>query len=197
MTSPPSITTAGDRALLVRFSARPSKSLTGILSALSRAARSIEGVIDAAPGYRTVLVEVEPGSRDEIARHLPDLVGEVQPEVGQRHKVAVRYDGEDLDWVCTATDISRGELVEIHSARTYDVRMVGSPGFIYLSAVARRIAVPRMDDPRTLVAEGSVGIGGTQTGIYGKARPGGWRLIGTVLEVPAVAPGDRVRFVPE
>jgi allophanate hydrolase subunit 1 len=49
-----------------------------------------------------------------------------------------------------------------------------------------------------------VGIGGTQTGIYPRESPGGWRLIGRtplVLFDPSsdqpalLAPGDRVRFV--
>jgi allophanate hydrolase subunit 1 len=55
------------------------------------------------------------------------------------------------------------------------------------------------------VAAGSVGIAGTQTGIYPQASPGGWRIIGRTpvllfsLHRPKpflLAPGDQVRFVP-
>lgn len=191
-----SVEVLSDRGLLLRFSNRPSRKLTGILAGLSRAVRDVPGVVDSAPGHTTVLVEVDPARRDDIARRLPELAITVRPVRGKLHEVRIRYDGEDLEWVCETTGVSREELAEIHSAKTYDVRMLGSPGFIYLSTVPRRIAVSRREDPRTLVAQGSVGIGGRQTGIYGRARPGGWRLIGAVAEVPAVSPGDRIRFVP-
>lgn len=191
-----SVDALGDRGLLVRFSDRPSRKLTGILAGLSKAVREVPGVVDSAPGHTTVVVEVDPARREEIARRLPELAITVRPVRGKLHEVPIRYDGEDLEWVCETTGVSREELAAMHSAKTYDVRMLGSPGFIYLSTVPKRIAVPRRDDPRTLVPPGSVGIGGRQTGIYGRARPGGWRLIGAVAEVPSVSAGDRIRFVP-
>ena len=52
------------------------------------------------------------------------------------------------------------------------------PGFPYLGTVDERIAVPRLSTPRLRVAAGSVGIAGTQTGIYPMESPGGWRIIG-------------------
>jgi inhibitor of KinA len=61
--------------------------------------------------------------------------------------------------------------------------------------VDERINAPRLDVPREKVAQGSVGIGGKQTGIYGRSRPGGWRLIGAVTVIPDIMPGDRIRFV--
>ena len=53
---------------------------------------------------------------------------------------------------------------------------------------------------------GSVGIGGAQTGVYPSASPGGWQLIGrTALPLfdaeaqppTLLQPGDRLRFVVE
>jgi allophanate hydrolase subunit 1 len=76
------------------------------------------------------------------------------------------------------------------------VRLLGSPGFVYLSDVAADIAVPRLGEPRKAVPAGSVGIGGTQTGIYARPRPGGWRIIARAPDLPQMIPGDRVRFVP-
>ena len=52
------------------------------------------------------------------------------------------------------------------------------PGFAYMGAVDQRIAVPRHAAPRTNVKAGSVGIAGSQTGIYPFDSPGGWQLIG-------------------
>jgi inhibitor of KinA len=65
--------------------------------------------------------------------------------------------------------------------------------------------MPRKGSPRTVVPAGSVGIGGTQTGVYTLATPGGWHLLGrTPLRLfrPAeddpswLKVGDKVRFQP-
>jgi len=78
------------------------------------------------------------------------------------------------------------------------------PGFPYLGGMSAKIAAPRLDTPRTRIPAGSVGIAGTQTGIYPAESPGGWRLIGrTPLKVfdPTRQPpalfqaGDYLKFV--
>jgi len=77
------------------------------------------------------------------------------------------------------------------------------PGFAYLGGLSPKLATPRRTTPRTVVPAGTVGIGGSQTGVYPLDSPGGWNLIGkTPLAVfdiarpqPALlATGDRVRF---
>jgi KipI family sensor histidine kinase inhibitor len=88
----------------------------------------------------------------------------------------------------------------------YRVYLLGfSPGFPYLGIVPAPLAMPRLATPRTVVPAGSVGIAGSQTGIYPTATPGGWRLIGRTpltLYRPAdakpflLSPGDLVRFEP-
>ncbi|MEO7478913.1 MAG: carboxyltransferase domain-containing protein, partial [Lysobacteraceae bacterium] len=79
-----------------------------------------------------------------------------------------------------------------------------APGFPYLLGLDPSLAMPRMQTPRTHVAAGSVGIGGTQTGIYPHEGPGGWQLIGRTpmslfdarRDPPSLLQaGDRVRFV--
>ena len=78
-------------------------------------------------------------------------------------------------------------------------------GFAYLGGLSSRISVPRLESPRIKIPRGSVGIGGSQTGIYPLDSPGGWRLIGrTPVEVytpeserPILyRAGDRIRFYP-
>jgi KipI family sensor histidine kinase inhibitor len=78
-----------------------------------------------------------------------------------------------------------------------------APGFPYLGIVDEKIAAPRLETPRSRVPAGSVGIAGRQTGIYPRASPGGWRLIGRtdvkmfdpMQEPPTLLrAGDRVRF---
>jgi 5-oxoprolinase (ATP-hydrolysing) subunit B len=76
---------------------------------------------------------------------------------------------------------------------------------VYLGGLPAEIATPRLAAPRRHVPAGSVGIAGSQTGIYPMASPGGWRIVGRtdfrLLDLQAVPPplvrmGDRVRFVP-
>ena len=70
----------------------------------------------------------------------------------------------------------------------------------------RMLRAPRLETPRARVPAGSVAIGGEWTGVYPRASPGGWRLLGTVTgdlsffdpvrRPPSLLlPGDRVRFV--
>jgi KipI family sensor histidine kinase inhibitor len=79
------------------------------------------------------------------------------------------------------------------------------PGFPYLLGLDPALVVPRLATPRIHVPTGSVGIGGTQTGIYPNAGPGGWQLIGrtprslfnAARDPPTrLLPGDRIHFVP-
>ena len=58
------------------------------------------------------------------------------------------------------------------------------PGFAYLGGMDPRLETPRLQNPRTKIHMGAVGIGGAQTGIYPLASPGGWRLIGTTPVKP-------------
>ncbi len=120
-------------------------------------------------------------------------------------EIPVVYDGEDLAIVATHNQLSIEDVIEIHTAATYRVYMMGFlPGFAYLGGMDERIATPRKSTPRTKVPAGSVGIAGKQTGIYPLESPGGWQLIGRTslplfdmyAENPALLKaGDLVRFV--
>lgn len=81
-----------------------------------------------------------------------------------------------------------------------------SAGFPYLGCLPEQLHTPRRAEPRLIVPAGSVGIGGSQTGIYPLATPGGWQLIGHTAiklfdprrdEPILLRPGDTVRFVPQ
>ena len=52
------------------------------------------------------------------------------------------------------------------------------PGFTYLGGMDESLATPRLKTPRLQIQPGSVGIAGTQTGIYPSLSPGGWQIIG-------------------
>lgn len=185
----------GNRGVLIKFDSPPSRELTARLVGLAVAAARQPGVIDAAPGLTSVLIELAGDDASSIYKALPGLLAAALPLEGAVHQIPVRYDGEDLPWVLDRLGMEASTFIGLHCEPLYDVRLLGSPGFIYLSEVCPQIAVPRLETPRRQVAAGSVGIGGAQAGIYGRARPGGWRIIARAPEVPRMRPGDRVRFV--
>lgn len=172
------------------------------------------GIRNLHPGYASVLVSFDPlkTGRQDLETRIRELAraAENDPLPAPRIvDVPVAYGGEngpDLDDVARLHGLSADEVVAIHSSVEYLVYFLGfSPGFPYLGGMPEAIATPRLDRPRRRVPAGSVAIGGSQTGIYPVASPGGWRVIGrTALELfrpdrepPAVlAMGDRVRFVP-
>ena len=115
--------------------------------------------------------------------------------------------GPDLQEVARHSQLSPSQVVELHSSGQYTVYFIGfQPGFPYMAGLNPKIHCPRRAEPRVAVPAGSVGIGGSQTGIYPLPTPGGWQLIGLASvplfspeRDPAVllAPGDTVRFVPQ
>ena len=115
--------------------------------------------------------------------------------------------GPDLDEVAHHSGLSASQVVACHASVDYVVYFIGfQPGFPYLGGLDERLHTPRRAEPRVQVPKGSVGIGGSQTGIYPVVAPGGWQLIGrtqTALFAPdqhppvLLRPGDRVRFVPQ
>jgi biotin-dependent carboxylase-like uncharacterized protein len=121
------------------------------------------------------------------------------------HEVLVAYDGPDIERVCAMHGIDRERLLAMHTGPEYLVEAIGFlPGFGYLTGLPAELVTPRLTTPRRRVPAGSVGIGGSRTGVYPFASPGGWNLIGRTNAVlfdvrrprPALFQvGDRVRFV--
>jgi KipI family sensor histidine kinase inhibitor len=195
---------AGERGLLVEV---------GELETVHRlhaALRELDppGVVELVPGYRTLLVLAHPdraGLLDELAARLPALeLPPAEAVTGEPVEIPVTYDGEDLEEVAGLTGLDADEVVRRHTAPEYTVAFLGfSPGFPYLVGLDPALEVPRRDTPRTSIPAGSVGLAGTQTGIYPTASPGGWQLIGRTdvtlfdpgRDPPALlAPGGRLRF---
>ncbi|MGQ0679546.1 MAG: 5-oxoprolinase subunit B family protein [Actinomycetota bacterium] len=198
MNPQPAVEPFGDQGVVVRFAVSPSQELTALLAGLATAASRLPEVVDAAPGLTSVLIELDSEGAEFIRDRLPELLSATEPLRGDEHELPVCYDGADLAWVLDHLAMARAQLISAHSAPNYDVRLIGSPGFVYLSDVNPLIAVPRLAEPRPAVAAGSVGIGGSQAGIYGRVRPGGWRIVATLCaELPVLRPGDRVRFLPQ
>ncbi|MEB2783935.1 5-oxoprolinase subunit PxpB [Algoriphagus persicinus] len=114
--------------------------------------------------------------------------------------------GRDLAALATHKKISQKELISMHSQPLYRIHFYGFlPGFMYLNGLNETLHTARKSVPDRVVPAGSVAIGGSQTGIYPSASPGGWHLIGqTPISLfdprqanPVFASaGERIEFIP-
>jgi KipI family sensor histidine kinase inhibitor len=218
----PVLEALGDAALLLRWDDRIDAGVVARVQAVASALRAAApaGVVDVVPAYASVAVFVDPMALGADASLMAKVeawcrhtaaAGDAMPiPAGRLVEIPVHYGGEegpDLAAVAAATRLAPGAVIARHAAPEYRVAMLGfAPGFPYLVGLDPTLATPRHAQPRVRVAAGSVGIGGAQTGIYPRASPGGWQIIGrttSVLFDPARAapsllqPGDRVRFVPQ
>lgn len=176
--------------------------------------RPLSGVVDVVPAFGRIAVFFDPAPSVPFE----ELKNELQAIVARADAVTVATDlrtveipvcyggghGPDLEHVATKTHRSVSEVIALHSGSEYTVQAIGfSPGFPYLGGLPAELATPRRATPRSRVPPGSVGIGGTQTGIYPLETPGGWNLIGRTplqlfnamrREPSLLRAGDRVRF---
>lgn len=207
----------GDSALVLSFGEDVDDStLTRVRVAADalRGAR-IAGLVDVVPAFATVTLYLDlaaAGAVTELEQRVQDIVehastGWLRSGSGEVHEIPVCYGGEygpDIDEVAQRAGLAVGELIERHGEPEYVVQAIGFvPGFAYLGGLPAALHVPRRATPRPRVPAGSVGIGGTQTGVYPLVTPGGWNLIGRSplrLFDPARArparlrAGDRVKF---
>lgn len=179
--------------------------------AIAHALGTLNICLDIVPGMNNLTAIFNPleHSGEAMLALLNKLAQEVSAHdfPGRNVEIPVHYGGEfgpDLATVAAHTGLSMRDLVEQHSAAHYLVYFLGfQPGFAYLGGLPPSLATPRLAEPRLKVPAGSVGIGGSQTGIYPAASPGGWQLIGrtevrlfdVTQSLPSVLlPGDCVRF---
>lgn len=192
----------GDRAILVEL---PDADIRRRLDATLRRT-PIDGVLEHVPAATTVLVRTEPGDLVRVARELRQL-RLLDADSGRSVDdltIPVIYDGADLAEVAALLDITVAEVIARHTGQTWTVEFAGfAPGFGYLIGSDDNLTVPRRATPRTRIPAGSVGLADQFSGVYPKASPGGWQLIGrTELAMwdvdrddPALLiPGRRIRF---
>jgi KipI family sensor histidine kinase inhibitor len=202
----------GDSAVAIVFGTERSAEL---LHRIHSAARGLEAaripqVEDVVPAYLalTVFYDSLRISYSEISAALlsacdrpADLSKTPAPRA---HRIPVRYDGPDLDFIASSCGLSVDEVIARHSGGSYKVDLLGFvPGFGYLGELDPVLHLPRRDQPRPRVAAGSVAIAASQTAVYPLDTPGGWHIIGSTSTVmfdptrdpPALlAPGDTVQF---
>lgn len=178
-----------------------------------------KGFQEAVPAYSSVAVFYDPLSvnfKDDkdpfqkVCGVLDDALAAASgfPSADRRTvEIPVSFGGEsgpDLGFVAGINGISEDEVVRIFLDGEYRVYFLGFlPGFAYMGELDPQVRAPRKETPRTMVPKGSVGIAGSQTGIYPLDSPGGWQIIGRTeitmfdpdAEDPArLRPGDMVKF---
>lgn len=212
----PRILHAGDNCIVVEFGTAISLEINGRVQGLRRSieAHALSGIRELVPTYRSLAIYFDPLATDpdSLLDKLTSLASDTRGNAASGGPVAVIpvcYGGDygpDIDNVARHNGLTVEDVITRHSAPDYYCYMLGfTPGFSYLGGMDERIATPRLENPRTVIPAGSVGIAGKQTGIYPIDSPGGWQLIGrTPLRMfdPAAAPptlldaGLWVRFSP-
>lgn len=216
----------GEDALLLRLGERIDPALNARVHALAAAidARRPGWLRDIVPAHASLALFVDVDMLDVDDPHMEQTplaraedwlraqglsvdAGNAVPGEPEPAVIPIRYGGAfgpDLEALAAAAGLDTEAAIALHAGGEYRVAMLGfAPGFPYLGGLDPRLAAPRRATPRVRVAAGSVGIGGTQTGIYPRQGPGGWNIIGrTPLRLfdPTrdaaclLAPGQRVRF---
>jgi KipI family sensor histidine kinase inhibitor len=210
------ILTEGDCSLLVEFGQEIRPDINRKISATVQMMKQqhIEGVVDVIPAFCSLLINYDPRviSFEEIRERIQGII-KLDVKAGEQKKkiyeIPVCYGGEygpDIEHIAQHAGLTVEEVIKLHSSRDYLIYMLGFlPGFCYLGGLDERIHTPRLANPRIKINAGSVGIGGSQTGIYPLDSPGGWQLMGMTpvktydpeRETPILLEaGDYIRFVP-
>jgi inhibitor of KinA len=213
----------GDSALVVDFGEQISVDINKRAHRLFSKLKAINDpvIVDLVPAYASLAVHFDPlvlqqeklgneSSFDLMSEFIESLAMEADEDRQENTRlvqVPVCYHASmapDLALAAHYRELEIEQFIEIHTAPTYRVYMIGFlPGFPYMGEVDERIALPRRATPRKNVPAGSVGIAGKQTGIYPLDSPGGWQVVGrTPLQIfnkknrepVLLQPGDEVKF---
>jgi KipI family sensor histidine kinase inhibitor len=210
VSSSPRFLSVGTDALLVELGSRSRAAAAyQVVRSLLAGGDAPTSVRDVVPAARTVLLDgvgdIDAWKRVLTAAALDEADAAADVRAGEDMRVLpVAYDGEDLDVVAAAWGCSADEVVARHSEAVFTVAFCGfAPGFAYCTSEPALPTVPRRDDPRPRVPSGSVALAAEYCGVYPRAMPGGWQLIGrtdAVMFDPSreppglLSPGDRLRF---
>jgi KipI family sensor histidine kinase inhibitor len=207
---------ASDQSLLVCFGQQITLDAHQRVRKLLRLLESepIAGIRNLHPAYCSLLIEfdilkLQHEELEATLRPYLDRLADVILPPPRQLEIPVCYGGEygpDLDDVAAMHGMTPARAIELHASLAYTVYFLGFvPGFAYLGELPEALATPRLAAPRRTVPPGSVGIAGSQTGIYPFATPGGWRLLGRTplamfrpdrKAMSLLSIGDRVRFIP-
>lgn len=209
-----SIHIAGDQSILVEFGNTIDEQTNQKVRYLAEQIEEnhVIGVTETILGYTNLLIQYDPINitYEQLEENIVKLLDEKEDYINVENRmieIPVLYGshyGPDLEDVARLNGLTKEEVIQIHTESIYTVYFLGfSPGFPFLGGMSEKIITPRLENPRTQIPAGSVGIANNQTGIYPVSSPGGWRLIGhtplllydQTKEWPfLLSPGDRLQF---
>ncbi len=213
---------AGPDAVLLDFADADDPARAVLESAIALRAAIADGRLvateDVVPSASSILVQGKTsGGVDVLGIHralrFATTGADVADSTPSPVEIPVHYNGDDLDAVAGALDVSVDAVIAAHRGTEWVVQFMGfAPGFGYLvpasdaadTALAGLLNLPRRPHARTRVPAGSVAIAAGYSAVYPRDSPGGWNLLGRTRislwsehdDPPAfLAPGTRVRFV--
>lgn len=199
-----------EESLLIRFGDTISENIHHQVKYYFDAVLMLKNILSVVPSYNSIMVYFDIFELDycDLKNTIESIVYVMNEQTLKTRiiEIPVCYEmGLDLDRVCNHTGLSVQEVILSHSSTEYLIYMIGfTPGFPYLGGLLDELNTPRLEVPRTRVEAGSVGIGGSQTGIYPLDTPGGWNIIGktplTLFDKKAsktlLKMGEYIRFIP-
>ena len=203
----------GSSAVLVEWPATISKDIIQDIISFERKIKEIDSILDTIIAYNSLLIRYQnPIINNEIIiSQLKTKYEASSYSIKQDQflwQIPVCYDvsfGIDLEEIACKKKCSVAEIIRLHTEGDYLVYFIGfQPGFLYLGGLHQNLHIPRKSNPRVRVDKGSVGIGGSQTGVYPQDSSGGWNIIGksplkffdiNASESCFAKPGDRIQFV--
>lgn len=211
-----SITPLGDCAVVIDLGDKVDLEKNQRLLAMKEIieTKPFPGFVETVPAYTTLTIFYDPvySSYETVKIELLHILQQPQSvtrTAGKIIEIAVCYEEPfalDLDFVAEHNGLTVEEVVDLHTSPLYNVYFLGfAPGFPFLGGMNKSIAAPRKTSPRLKIPRGSVGIAGSQTGIYPLDSPGGWQIIGRTplplfkadaAQPTFILPGDQIRFVP-
>lgn len=204
-----------ERSILIEFNQDINKNLLYFLLNLKENIFLNKGeqILQVTNTYNSLLVIYKStinnfySEKDNFLELISDVSTTDMPKTPTR-KIPVCYEldfGLDLEEVSEKTGLSISEIIKRHTRPIYTVYFIGFlPGFPYLGGMDSSLFCRRKSNPRSKINSGSVGIAGSQTGIYPSSSPGGWQIIGRTplslfdshkTDTPCVlSPGDSLQF---
>lgn len=183
-------------------------------------AARIDGVVDTAPCFASLLVQYDPDriSLADLTRELLALNRTIETSADallvsrlfylpvlyldpwtrrcvEQYSSEVRQRAYDADTLAASHGLrDAAEFARHHASSEWWVAAIGSwPGLPFCMALdpCCRLTAPKYSPPRTTTPRGSIGLGGSSTAIYSVESPGGYQIFGRT-PVPIFDPGQRL-----
>lgn len=208
---------AGEALLVVEFGAKLTPAINDAVLAFDHYIQNhqIEGLLESAPTNTSVLLRFDPllvvpqKFRSHIQKLLVvrDWFSGLAQYKRKRWRLPVCYGGEagpDLDAMADNLSMPVNDIIKAHLSLVQRVFMVGfAPGFLYTGMLPQIFNLPRLQNIKPSVPEGSVSVAIGQSVISSTPGATGWHTIGRtpflnfepIREPPfVIGAGDEIEF---